>query len=126
MIDMQTEKVELKLPESPTLHFSAYTGLKDAVQAFIDAGVNIEERLKGQTPLHYAARGGYVEVVRLLLKAGAKVDEKDKDGLTALDLAVAKPANQRHADVAQVLLGFGAVVSKSTEKKLSGLLRSYG
>eukprot|EP01052_Picozoa_sp_SAG31_P071124 SAG31_NODE_30030_length_386_cov_0.898955_1_plen_64_part_10 len=40
------------------------------------------------TPLHIAVQQGQQETLAQLVKAGADVDLKDKDGLTALAMAI--------------------------------------
>jgi len=44
--------------------------------------------LDGTSPLHEAARGGHVEVARMLLDAGAARDARDRDGRTAVEIAM--------------------------------------
>jgi len=44
----------------------------------------------GTTPLHVAAEKGYPDIVQLLIKFGADYRKKNSDGLTALEIALAK------------------------------------
>lgn len=44
----------------------------------------------GMTPLHFAAERGYPEIVRLLISFGADYRKKNAEGLTALEIALAK------------------------------------
>jgi ankyrin repeat protein len=60
----------------------------------------------GWTPLHFAVRAGAAEVVDLLLDAGAAVDARNDDGLTPLQLALAR--RPVRLDVVQRLLDRGA------------------
>jgi hypothetical protein len=45
---------------------------------------------KGTTPLHLAAEKGYPDIVQLLIKYGADYRKKNEEGLTALEIALAK------------------------------------
>jgi ankyrin repeat protein len=59
-------------------------------KALIDRGANVNVVDKqGMTPLLWAASMDFGDpaMIELLLKSGAKADAKNKDGLTALDLA---------------------------------------
>jgi len=44
----------------------------------------------GTTPLHLAAEKGYPDILQLLIKYGADYRKKNADGLTALEIALAK------------------------------------
>lgn len=41
-----------------------------------------------QTALHHAARNGHLRCLKVLIDAGARVDVKNKEGKTALTIAV--------------------------------------
>ncbi len=57
-------------------------------EELLQAGCDINAAdSNGRTPLMYAARYGQPTAVRLLLERGANAKAKDKDGMTALDLA---------------------------------------
>ena len=43
-----------------------------------------------QTALHHAARNGHLRCLKVLLDSGAKVDVKNKEGKTALQIALEK------------------------------------
>ena len=58
----------------------------------------------GDCPIHHAAYNGQDEIARNLLHAGAQVDRLDKEGWTALGLAVM----QNHLSTVKVLLDGGA------------------
>lgn len=60
----------------------------------------------GAVCLHAAAKKGHTGVVQTLLRNGAQVDTTDRDGLTALHIAVENCKPQ----VVQILLGFSARV----------------
>ena len=110
----------------------------DVVEVLIDAGADIEGKVHdGRLPLHIASCGANVQIVKLLVKAGAgvratnegttclmlaaycghaetvrylvglpqmDVNHKDIDGCVALHCA----ADEKHADVVDVLIDAGA------------------
>ncbi len=58
------------------------------VKLFLDMGVPLNIKWKGQTPLMYAAKyGKSTELLKQLLDLGAKTDVTDDDGKTAFDYA---------------------------------------
>ena len=61
----------------------------------LKAGANPNAKAPdGNTLLHQAAAAGNLDMIRALADAKVKFDEKNKDGLTALDIAEGKrPAN---------------------------------
>lgn len=88
-----------------------------AVQALIDGGANVNEKIYLQsiysdlepaisniTPLMIAAQGGHTEIVKALITAGANINDKDSSGSTALIYA----AYSRHVDTAKTLIAEGA------------------
>jgi ankyrin repeat protein len=83
------------------LHDAALAGQRPAAEALLKHGANIDARdsESGATPLHQAASWGRRSVVELLLARHADPRIKDKNGHTALDLAVANG----QAEVAEVL-----------------------
>jgi len=83
------------------LHDAALAGQRAAAEALLKHGANIDARdsESGATPLHQAASWGRRSVVELLLARHADPRIKDKNGHTALDLAVANG----QAEVAEVL-----------------------
>lgn len=83
------------------LHDAALAGQRAAAEALLKHGANIDARdsESGATPLHQAASWGRRGVVELLLARHADPRIKDKNGHTALDLAVANG----QAEVAEVL-----------------------
>jgi ankyrin repeat protein len=63
----------------------------EAIQLLLDCGLDVNAQASdGQTALHGAAMQGYDEVIRFLAAKGAKLDSRDKDGFTALDVALGK------------------------------------
>lgn len=96
------------------IHWAAYAGQEAAVEYLIDRAASLDSQArvnlgvsseKGDslvahgTPLHCAAFMGHVACVEMLLKAGADANIRNKDGLTALDLAKKK----RHVNVVKFL-----------------------
>jgi ankyrin repeat protein/peroxiredoxin len=83
------------------LHDAALAGQRAAADALLKHGANINARDSdsGATPLHQAASWGRRSVVELLLARHADPGIKDKNGRTALDLAVANGQQE----VAEVL-----------------------
>jgi ankyrin repeat protein len=55
---------------------------------------------EGDTPLMWAAERGQIEAVQILLDYGVNINAKNKEGLTALHLAILTD----HLDVAIVLI----------------------
>ena len=63
----------------------------EAIQLLLDRGIDINAQANdGQTAVHGAALQGYDDVIRFLAAKGAKLDTQDKDGFTALDVALGK------------------------------------
>jgi ankyrin repeat protein/peroxiredoxin len=73
------------------LHDAALAGQRSAAEALLKHGVNINARDSdsGATALHQAASWGRRNVVELLIANHADATIKDKNGRTALDLAIA-------------------------------------
>ncbi|KAK0417069.1 hypothetical protein QR680_012818 [Steinernema hermaphroditum] len=70
------------------LHWASDTGNTTVCNLLIENGALIDAvEVDGQTPLHYAVVCANKEVVELLLKRGADPHQRDKDGLSALDMA---------------------------------------
>jgi hypothetical protein len=64
------------------------SGAIQAVRLCVERGVDVNAtRDNGQTALHSAAGAGGDAVIKILAENGAKLDLKDKQGLTALDVA---------------------------------------
>lgn len=76
-------------PLNPALRLAALHGVTSSVRLHIERKDQLDGRdQNGQTALMIAASKNHVEVCGLLLQAGADPDLQDKDGLTALDLAI--------------------------------------
>eukprot|EP01147_Barroeca_monosierra_P000752 gene752-4044_t len=90
----------LLMPQS-RLHSAAWTGDIDALNTFIDKGldVNVQHPTTKVTPLHYAARRGHVEISRTLIAHGANPAVFSKDGMLPYDIA----RKHHNSDVADFL-----------------------
>ena len=70
------------------LHWAAWSGMRFTAYKLVKKGVSINQPENNDyTPLMLAALRGNDTVVDLLLKMGANPNAKNKDGLTAADLA---------------------------------------
>lgn len=89
--------------ETPLIARAAAMGYARLVQAFVNAGADIEtmdrRAYDAMTPLMAAAAEGQVEVVKVLLAAGASWHAKNQKGQTAFSLAT----QNGHAEVVQLL-----------------------
>jgi ankyrin repeat protein len=76
--------------------------LRAVAEALLNHGAEIDARDRDQraTPLERAASWGRKDVVELLLARGANPAVKDRDGKTALDLAIANG----QSDIVSVLM----------------------
>lgn len=85
--------------EATALHYAVHEGSPETVQYLLNAGMDPNAAdIYGQTPLHVAIwtermeRRGIInetqiEIIKMLLKNDASIWFKDRDGLTALDIA---------------------------------------
>ena len=65
-------------------------GDQATLQRFLDTNVSVNFSFYGTTPLHLAAEKGYPEIVQQLIDHAADYSAKNADGMTALDIALAK------------------------------------
>ena len=112
---------DFKFSFSSGLLRAAGNGIKEAVQFFVEMGVNIDD--VGTTALMLASKGGHEEIVETLLSAGANGSQdshsrggqilvkrgadpniQKKDGATALMYA----SQNGHSEVVQILVKGGA------------------
>jgi ankyrin repeat protein len=63
---------------------------------------------KGRTILHLAAIAGDVQALDRILKTSKAIAGQDRDGSTALDLALNRPDSRNHAEAAERLILAGA------------------
>ena len=63
----------------------------------------------GKTILHLASEAGSAAALNTILKAGASIALRDKNGKTALDLALERTESKNHAETAVQLILAGAV-----------------
>ncbi len=100
--------------ETP-LHRPVFFQHSEMIELLIEHGASVTaEDDDGNTPLHVAGSMNRDAAARLLVDAGANVEAKNHEGLTALDLAIVNQhrdgAMEHNAEVAEVLLGYGASV----------------
>ena len=87
------------------------------VSLLIRLGADVHRTdMLGRTPLHYAAEMGYVPIVRTLKQYGADPDKKDKEGISAMDLAKQRELK----DVIALLSGATPVSTLSNEEQPEG------
>jgi ankyrin repeat protein len=98
---------------STALHWAMDSSHLELAEWLIDNGADIEARdVNGWTPLlRIAAVGGNRQVATMLMRAGAVVDATDKDGKTALMLAVVN----NHLPLAEALLEHNADITIKNE-----------
>lgn len=82
-------EVEVNRPGWTALHYAAINGSSEIVQLLLDASayVDAESPDDKMTPVMLAAMRGRVAAVRVLRDGGADLSLRNKDGLTAMDLA---------------------------------------
>jgi ankyrin repeat protein len=91
------------------LHLAAFFGRKEAVQALLNKGAEVNARSTNpmqNMPLHAAAAGRHAEVATLLLSRGATANARQHGGWTPLHAA----AQNGDMEMAKALLYGGADV----------------
>lgn len=98
---------------------------EESIRLFLEHGANPRKADRFQnSPLHWAATGQSSNIVTRLLDAGASPSEQNRQGLTALDIAVASGNDK----VAKILEDHGAVAQNYHTKSTAPAeftLRSY-
>jgi hypothetical protein len=89
----------------------------EALQALLDAGVNVEGKLHNRTALYTAALAGNTEAVQVLLNAGADTEAKPRYRGTAL----CEAARNGHAKTVQALLAAGADIEARDDEGKTAL-----
>lgn len=81
--------IDLRAKDGATpLEHAAAKGHFEIVKYLIGKGANVNNiDNEGDFPLGEAAKNGYLEIIALLIDSGAQLDLKNKEKLTALDLA---------------------------------------
>ena len=84
-----SREVEVNRPGWTALHYAANNGSSEIVKLLLDASayVDAESPDDKMTPVMLAAMRGRVAAVEVLRDNGADLTLKNKDGLTAMDLA---------------------------------------
>ena len=99
------------------LHSTAYKGHNDIIRLLIkeyNIPINIKTN-SGAVPLHYAVGQDHKPTVLLLLELGANVNEFNKDGISALHIAL----KNNRIEIAKLLVSFGALIElKNNEGKM--------
>ena len=89
------------------LHYAAFFGGRDAAEALLDAGADLEavsRNAMGVRPLNSSAAGGHGDVSRLLVERGADVNAAQAQGFRPLHAA----AQNGDSDLVAILVAAGA------------------
>ena len=106
-----------------SIHRAAELGNIELVKQHLDAGINVNAKIKhGGTPLHYAALRGHKETVELLIAEGADVSAKTDDGFTSLHVA----ARHGRTEIGELLITKGADVNAKDEDGGTPRDEAYG
>lgn len=84
----QFAKTDRALDGSTSLHYAAFDGDPEKLQALLDSGADATTTNEfGETPLHRAVMSENVEVMAMLLNSGADINAKKINGMTPLNKA---------------------------------------
>lgn len=75
------------------------------VKQLIEAGVNLDKKIQGDTPLFLASKAESFEICKLFVEAGVDVNVTNENGLTPLSAAYSSPK------IIEFLIGHGADVN---------------
>ena len=87
------------------------------------ANLDIRSKISGKTALMKAAEAGFFEIAKYLVEKGADVHFRDREGRTALSLALG-PVNQNALGLLEMLIEAGANVNVIDNEGLSPLDRA--
>jgi hypothetical protein len=117
VIKLLIDKINLDIPVDSHLgekiiHLASRLGKTKIVEAFLDRGVNIDEKTdKGETPLHLAIELDREETIKFLIERGADVNAKTIEGKTPLH------SKKCGKSIAQDLINAGADINEKIEGK---------
>jgi ankyrin repeat protein len=88
------------------LHEAIENNHEESVSLLLEKGANINicVPIFNETPLHWAVQKGSFNIVRIIIEKGADVNAKDRDVVSALEMAIESGRN----DIAELLRKHGA------------------
>jgi ankyrin repeat protein/WD40 repeat protein len=94
-----------RLEQARTIYEAVKRGDTNAINDLVKRGVQVNADCPfNTTPLTLACEKGYIDVVAFLVQSGALLDSPNRNGLTALEIALA----QRNQPILRFLLAKGA------------------
>ncbi|KAF7555470.1 hypothetical protein G7Z17_g2155 [Cylindrodendrum hubeiense] len=73
------------------LHLATYLDSPSAVNILLSKSINLDAKTQyGETAMHWAIQYGCTDILYALIQRGADINETDKNGKTALHMAVAR------------------------------------